>query len=123
MKDAAPHKFSRDERLKLRLDFRDCIREGGRAAGKYVMVYVEGNGLAVTRIGAGSTKRLGNAVERNRQKRLVREAFRLTKHELPAGVDMVVLPRIPWCSPTLDELKADLLDAAHRAAAKLKTEA
>jgi len=123
MDGSTAHKFKRSERLKLRRDFRRCIREGGRAAGKYVVAYVEKNELAVTRLGAGSTKRLGNAVERNRAKRLVREAFRLTKHELPESVDMVVLPKIPWREPTLEELKADLLDAAHRAAGKLKTEA
>ena len=119
MEPETRHTFSRDERLKRRDDFRRCITQGGRAAGKYVVVHVAGNELGRTRLGAGSTRRLGNAVHRNRQKRLVREAFRLTRHELPDGVDLVVLPKLPWQAPSLDELKVDLVRTAQRAAAKL----
>ncbi|MFH1730122.1 MAG: ribonuclease P protein component [Planctomycetota bacterium] len=115
----ARHTFSRDERLKSRGDFRRCIKRGARAAGKAIVVRVARNGLTVTRLGAGSTRRLGNAVERNRQKRLVREAFRLTKHQLPAGLDIVALPKVPWPGPTLEELEADLVDTVQKAADKL----
>jgi ribonuclease P protein component len=83
------------------------------------LVCVIPNSLGVNRLGASSTRRLGNAVARNAQKRLVREAFRLVKHSLPPGLDMVVLPKVPWREPTLDELKADLVDTTLRAAAKL----
>jgi len=111
------HTFSQRERLKRSRDFRRCIRRGGRAAGKHLVVYLARNDLGVTRLGAGSTRRVGKAMARNRQKRLVREAFRLTKHELPAGVDLVVLPKTPWSGPPLDDLKRDLIDAARRAEA------
>ncbi|MFW6157977.1 MAG: ribonuclease P protein component [Planctomycetota bacterium] len=108
--------FSRGERLKRRQDFRRCITRGRRSIGRYVVVYLAPNELGRTRLGAGSTARLGNAVQRNRQKRLVREAFRLVKHQLPHGVDLVVLPKVPWTEPTLDELEADVVDAARHAA-------
>jgi len=119
MAGPARHTFTRHERLKARSDFRRCIREGGRAAGRSVVVYLVDNGLDVTRLGAGSSRRVGPAPRRNRAKRLVREAFRLVKGQLPAGVDLVVLPKIPWREPTLAELRADLVDAARRGAAAL----
>jgi ribonuclease P protein component len=111
-----PQTFSRDERLKHSDDFRRCIRRGGKAVGKYLVVYVLKNELGVRRLGAGSTKRLGNAVRRNYGKRLVREAFRLCKNDLPEDVDLVVLPKIPWREPTLEQAKADLIQAAKWAA-------
>ena len=110
-----PQTFSLHERLKRSADFRRCIKQGKRSAGKYVVVYAASNDLGHARLGAGSTKRLGDAVLRNRAKRLVREAFRLCKHQLPADADLVVLPRLPWREPSLDELKADLVAAAGRA--------
>ncbi len=111
--------FSREDRLKKRQDFRRCIVRGSRSVGRYVVVHLLPNDLGWTRLGAGSTKRLGNAVQRNRQKRLVREAFRLTRRELPQGVDMVVLPKIPWREPAIGELKQDLIHAAAEAAAAM----
>ncbi len=119
MDHGEPQTFSRDERLKHSGDFRRCIRRGGKAVGRFVVVYALPNVLGRRRLGAGTTKRLGNAVRRNRAKRLVREAFRLRKGDLPQDVDLVVLPKIPWREPALEELKDDLVETARRAAEKM----
>ena len=119
MTASARHGLSHDERLRDRDDYRRCIKQGVRVRGRAIVVCAIRNGRDVTRLGAGSTKRLGGAVARNRQKRLVREAFRLVKHRLPTGIDVVVLPLVPWPEPTLEDLKADLLGAMERAEAKL----
>ena len=115
------HKFRRDERLKNRNDFRSGMKTGSRSAGKYIVVFVMPNGLSFNRLGAGSTRRVGNAVERNRQKRLVREAYRLIKHELQTAYDIVVVPRVPWHEPSMEELQADLRDNISRAIERFET--
>ncbi len=58
------------------------------------------NALGRSRLGIAATRKLGGAVIRNRAKRLVRELFR--QAEVPAGFDIVVIPR------------PDLLNADHR---------
>ena len=46
-----------------------------------------------TRIGLSVSKRVGNSPVRNRWKRLIREAFRRQKIELPSGIDIVARPK------------------------------
>jgi ribonuclease P protein component len=48
---------------------------------------------APTRLGLSVSRRVGNAVVRNRWKRRLREAFRLLRQDLPAGFDLVVIVR------------------------------
>ena len=58
------------------------------------MVYGVENGRDYPRLGISiGRKKVRRAVARNQIKRLLREAFRLGKEELPAGIDLVVVPR------------------------------
>ena len=72
-----------------------------------LVVYVEVNGLEITRLGLSTSRRVGKAHVRNRMKRLVREAFRLTRHELPAGLDLLCVIK-PHAKPSLDEYRRSL---------------
>ncbi|MBS0195974.1 MAG: ribonuclease P protein component [Planctomycetes bacterium] len=63
-----------------------------KAAGPLLM-FTRPNGLRRWRLGLAVGKRVGTAVQRNRVKRMVREAFRLIQHDLPGAYDLVVSPR------------------------------
>jgi ribonuclease P protein component len=54
-------------------------------------VIVLATGRPISRLGIAATRKLGDAVVRNRAKRLVREVFR--KANVPGGLDIVVIPR------------------------------
>ena len=87
-------KFSRTRRLKGVRAFARVF--GGRcsASNKYLVIYAASNDLPYPRLGLTVGKRHGNAVRRNRIKRLLREAFRLEGDTLPAGYDFVCVPRV-----------------------------
>ncbi len=56
-------------------------------------VYGLPNGLGYPRLGMSVGRKVGNAVRRNRIRRLIRESFRLMQHDLPEGYDLVVVVR------------------------------
>jgi ribonuclease P protein component len=86
--------FRPHERLKDPKDFRRAFDRRRSCADDILVVYGVENGRGHTRLGISiSRKKVRAANARNRLKRLVREAFRLKKLDLPTGIDLIVLPR------------------------------
>lgn len=83
-----------EHRIRSGLDFRRAYaRRCSVADGTIVVVGCE-NGLTHPRLGLSVSRKVGGAVARNRWKRLIREAFRISQNRLPRGVDLVVIPRL-----------------------------
>ncbi len=83
-----------------------------------MVVYVARNGLSGSRLGLSVGKRVGGAVVRYRIKRLIREAFRLSQHELPAGLDIICVARTPPAA-TMEDYRDSLRRLVASASRKL----
>lgn len=78
-------------------DFVSLYRKGRFTACKYSVIYVKPNGRPFNRLGITAGKKIGNAVCRNRAKRLIRLAYRNAEIKLPVGIDIVIVARSPIC--------------------------
>jgi ribonuclease P protein component len=83
-------KFPKTDRILQRNVFRRVYNEGRKIQFKYFTAFVLGKEAGPVRIGITATRKMGNSVERNRARRLVREAFRKNKWLVPHGVDIVI---------------------------------
>ncbi|MDO5783957.1 MAG: ribonuclease P protein component [Eubacteriales bacterium] len=79
--------------LKENRDFRRLYARGRSAAADCLVVYAMRNRYGAGRLGITAGVKLGTAVQRNRVKRLIREAYRLHKDELRPDIDLVVVAR------------------------------
>jgi ribonuclease P protein component len=105
--------FPKTRRLLKSDEFERAFQRRRSHSDGMLIVYGCENGLPVARLGLVVSRKAGNAVVRNRWKRCLREAFRLAQDELPAGLDLVVLPRA-GATPTTPRLRRSLCELASR---------
>jgi ribonuclease P protein component len=113
---ARDQRLARSDRLRSRRDFERLAREGERRASPHFVLFVSRGGRRGRdtagprpRLGVTASRRVGNAVVRNRVKRRIRAAFRLGRELLPPGSDVVVVARpgaaMIGARATADELR------------------
>lgn len=112
-------RFLRTYRILRGEDFDRVFARRCSAADGVLVVHVERNELGHPRLGLVVSRKAGNAVRRNRWRRVLREAFRLHRRELPKNVDIVVIPR-PVAEAALAAVARSLVALARRAERKLE---
>jgi len=116
---SAPDGANSPERLKRRAEFLTVAGKGRKAPMPgLVLQALRRDDDAPARVGFTVTKKVGNAVVRNRTRRLMKEAARLTLKDHPvAGFDLVLIGRNTTRTRPFTELRADLLRALKRTSA------
>ena len=85
--------FGKDERIRKRQDYLRIYEQGARRYSQRFTIITCRNPSGIRRLGTTVSKKAGNAVQRNRIKRLLREFFRLNKSRLPAAQDIVIIAK------------------------------
>lgn len=104
--------FPKALRLLRTGDFDRVFAARASASDKFLIVYAAVNDVSVPRLGVVVSRKVGGAVARNRWKRLLREAFRQERPQLPP-LDIVCLPRHGQ-PPPLPALRDSLRGLAQR---------
>ena len=111
--------FRPEHRVRKQEDFERIYQARVFAADDVLVVNGDRNHLRHSRLGLSVSKKVGNAVVRNRWKRLIREAFRLSREELPVGVDLIVRPQ-KGAAPDFAAISRSLPALARRIAKRLE---
>jgi ribonuclease P protein component len=114
---------TRSRRLSRSADFEAVYRRGRSASSRHLVVYAfardPSSGAGEPRIGLTVSRKVGGAVDRNRVKRLLREAASRVTPGLSADVDLVIVARPglaeALASERLDWLEAEVRELADRA--------
>ncbi len=101
--------------LKENYRFRALYAKGRNTAGRYVAVYMLKNRLKTcNRLGITTSTKLGCAVERNRMRRRLKEAYRLQESSIRSGMDIVLVARRGCLHADFSDLRRELADCFGR---------
>jgi ribonuclease P protein component len=111
-------RFGKSVRLRRQAQFDRVYDSDSFAADDVLVVRGCRNGLDYSRLGVSVSRKVGGAVVRNRWKRLMREAFRLSRAAIPVGLDLVVRPR-RGAQPEFGAIRGSLARLSGRIAQRL----
>jgi len=100
--------------LKKNFEFHRLYNKGKSAASPLLIVYCRRNGKQYNRLGITVSKKVGNAVHRNKLRRRIRETYRINEASFICGWDIVVVARIKCRLAPYSQLSSDFLSMAAR---------
>src|SRR5512134_2405478 len=102
-------RFRASQRLRTRAQFDRVFRRGARLDGRLFTLLVAANGTPRDRLGLAVSRKVGNAVVRNRAKRLLRESFRRLAPPLARpALDLLVLAKPDIAGRSFAEVEREL---------------
>jgi len=118
--------FRKDKKLVSDKQFKAVLARNLRVSNAMLTLYMAENECGYPRLGVSVGKTCGNAVVRNRWKRLLREAFRQNQDKIPAGFDYLLMISYQWLKkttkveqPSFEQVKASFLALVNEAVDKI----
>jgi ribonuclease P protein component len=115
------HRFPKRARLLRASEFERVFEGRNSASDAWIVLYGAASELVHPRMGLTVSRRVGGAVVRNRWKRLLREAFRLTQYDMPP-LDLVCVVR-GQSPPPIGQIRESLIALSSRIQAKIEQRA
>ncbi|WP_213105560.1 ribonuclease P protein component [Candidatus Protochlamydia amoebophila] len=102
-------------RLRTRKQYQRMANGSSRYIGRWIILDLRFNNRIHSRLGITVTRRFGKAHQRNRFKRIVREAFRLSHHTFPQALLLNVKPRTLAHQAKMQDIQAELMELINQA--------
>jgi ribonuclease P protein component len=115
----ASHRFGAERRLRRRSEFQRVFETGHRVQGRYFTAVAAPGATSATRLGIVASRKVGDAVRRNRAKRLIRDVFRRSEAaRLTPALDLIVIPRRELFDAAFSSLENDFRAVLRRCAGR-----
>ncbi len=100
--------------IRKQSDFKQMFASGKSYAGRYFVLYVRANECEGARFGFTAGKKIGNAVVRNRSKRLMKEVVRNNLDNIKGGFDYILVARSAGVDKGYTEFEEDFTMILHK---------
>jgi len=112
--------MKRKYRLRSSIDFKRVRRLGKSYAHPLIVLIKHSNEEEISRFGVAAGRSIGNAVQRNRVKRRIREIIRPRIHSIHPGWDLIFVARRPISTASPTDLQAAIDQLIQRAGISLE---
>lgn len=99
------------EVLRKKSDFSAIYNKGKSVGERYVVLFHKKNNLPYNRMGYLASKKVGNSVERNRARRLMKESFRQLEKDVKEGRDLIIIARNTIGNKSMQEVQKSMFSA------------
>jgi len=100
--------------LRKKSDFDSIYNRGKSVGDRYIVLFYRKNDLPYNRTGFLASKKVGNSVQRNRARRLMKESYRHLENCLPIGYDFIIIARNTIDGKKCMEVERSLMSAFKR---------
>jgi len=100
--------------LRKKSDFDSIYNRGKSVGDRYIVLFYRKNDLPYNRTGFLASKKVGNSVQRNRARRLMKESYRHLQCRLPIGYDFIIIARNTISGKKCMEVERSLMSAFKR---------
>ena len=107
--------YSKDQRLRSPAQFQRVYSHNRKIVTENAVLYFMSDRTGPNRLGITVSRKMGNAVKRNRAKRLLREAFRLNQHRVQSGHNLIVVMRKKGMDSSFRRMEENFIEMCGKA--------